>query len=90
MTTEEFLQWVGNQVKVLRKKSGLTQDEIAAKIGSNQSTISLFENQGRGIESVDIIRRIVEATGHTMGDLFDASEKKTHAIPSPAQRLCPS
>jgi transcriptional regulator with XRE-family HTH domain len=78
MTKEVFLQEMGQRVRDLRKKAGLTQKEVAAKANIEQPTLSTFEAKGERIESADIIRRIVEATGHTMGDLFDPSEKKRH------------
>jgi transcriptional regulator with XRE-family HTH domain len=89
MTKEVFLQEMGQRVRDLRKKAGLTQKEVAAKANIEQPTLSTFEAKGERIESADIIRRIVEATGHTMGDLFDPSEKKTTFTGSSAN-LCPS
>lgn len=89
MTKEEFLERLGQQYKTLRKKSGKTQIEVALLANTDQSTISSFENKGRGIESIDIIRRIVEATGHNISDLFETSEKKT-TFTSSSRNLCPS
>lgn len=93
MTEQEFFQNIGKKLKKLRKDGGLTQQEIAEKAGIYRGDLATFENKGERIKSADIIRRIVEATGHTMADLFiDASEKKTSFTRSPIRKgnLCPS
>lgn len=91
MTEQEFFQAIGRKIKAFRKKAGLTQEEVSAKAGILQPALATFETKGERIKSADIIRRIVEATGHSMSDVFiDDSEKKTHSIPSPARTLCPS
>lgn len=37
----------GEKLKELREKSGLTQDQLAARIGIGKSTVAMYEGQGR-------------------------------------------
>lgn len=84
MTEQEFFKGIGSKIKTLRKQAGLTQKDVATKAGIMQPDLATFENRGERIKSADIIRRIVEATGHTMEELFQAqAEKKTSNIPCP-------
>lgn len=82
MTEQEFFQNIGKKLKELRKKKNLTQQEVAEKAGIYRGDLATFETKGERIKSADIIRRIVEATGHTMSDLFSEPEKKTTFIGS--------
>ena len=76
MTETEFFLSIGSKIKELRKKAGLTQKEVAEKAAIYQSDLATFEKKGERIKSADIIRRIVEATGHSMEDLFSDGKKK--------------
>ena len=51
------------QVVALRKEVGLTQKELAERIGTTQSAISRLENYRDEVPSLDLIRRIAEACG---------------------------
>jgi len=85
MTEQEFLYFLGQRVREFRKKAKMTQGELAQKTGLAQSNISSFENGQEGIKGVTRIKRLVEATGHTMADLFTFDtlpEKKTKQSPS--------
>lgn len=84
MTEKEFYLGLGNKIKSFRKAKGLTQQEVSDKAGIYRGDLATFENKGERIKSADIIRRIVEATGHTMSELFDTQEKKTSNILCPA------
>ena len=78
MTEQEFYQMLGGAVRKLRKKAKMNQKEVAKKAGIHQGDLSAFESKGDKIKSANHIRMIVEATGHTMRDLFDEEgEKKT-------------
>jgi transcriptional regulator with XRE-family HTH domain len=77
MTEQEFYAELGKRVKALRKKAKMRQEDVATKTGLQRTVLSAFESRGQQIKSANHIRLIVEATGHTMEDLFvDASEKK--------------
>jgi transcriptional regulator with XRE-family HTH domain len=83
MTEKEFLGMLGKRLRTLRQKANMTQSELAARTGLDQSNISSFENGKEGIKGFTRIRNLVTATGHTMADLFavedteHAPEKKT-------------
>lgn len=89
MTEQEFYKNVGEKLRMFRKKAGLTQEQVAQKADIGQPDLATFEKRGERIKSADIIRRIVEATGHTMTDLFAPVEKKRRLQPrqfAPASR----
>lgn len=76
MTEQEFFQNIGNKLRELRKNKGLTQQDVAEKAGIYRGDLATFEKKGERIKSADIIRRIAEATGHSMEDLFSDGKKK--------------
>ena len=53
---------IGEQLKAERLKAGMTQEQLAAKIGTKKSYISRIEN-GVIIPSVGIFYRIINALG---------------------------
>ena len=53
---------VARQLIQLRKKSGLTQEQLAAKVHTKQSEISRIENGDQNI-SLDKLRKIAQAMG---------------------------
>jgi len=88
MTEQEFFQAIGRKIKEFRKQKDMTQAEVAEIAKVNRGAIANLEAKGNGIKSADIIRRIVEATGHTMADLFlNDAEKKTFTA---SLTTCPS
>jgi transcriptional regulator with XRE-family HTH domain len=81
---------IGQKVRYFRKQAGLTQKEVAEKALVYQSDLATFEKRGEKIKGLDIISRIVEATGHNMADVFvSEAEKKTHFTASMGN-ICPS
>jgi transcriptional regulator with XRE-family HTH domain len=81
MTEQEFFQGIGKRIREFRKDAKLTQKQVADVAQINQGDLATFETKGERIKSADIIRRIVEATGHSMDELFPKpepeEEKKT-------------
>ncbi|WP_128547206.1 helix-turn-helix domain-containing protein [Larkinella soli] len=51
---------IGQLIKELRKKRGMTQTELGEKFGANKSTIALYE-KGRNGFSVATLKRFAEA-----------------------------
>jgi transcriptional regulator with XRE-family HTH domain len=47
----------GEQLKIAREIAGLTQHEVAVKIGVNKQTISSYEN-GHGFPSANVFLRL--------------------------------
>ena len=52
-----------------RKESGLTQTELAARIGRKQGHISIIENQVRRVDLIEFCA-LVKAMGHDPVTLF--------------------
>jgi transcriptional regulator with XRE-family HTH domain len=50
---------IGNQLRNARKQAGLTQEELAARVGTSKSYISRIENNRTDI-ALKTLRRIVE------------------------------
>jgi transcriptional regulator with XRE-family HTH domain len=73
MTEKEFYKMLGEKVKDLRKKSKMTQIQLAEKAGITQAELSKFESNGEKIRSADRINAILSCLGHKL----DVSEKKT-------------
>lgn len=43
----DLKKYIGNQIKVFRKSTGLTQDELAQKLNTTKQTISRYEKGDR-------------------------------------------
>lgn len=59
-----ILQELGQKIRDLRKKAKISQAELAELTGFTQSEISLFENRGEKITSVERIDRLLNALGY--------------------------
>lgn len=59
-----------------RKTAGLTQTELAAKLGKDQTFISLIERSQRRVDVIEFIA-LAEALGEESIDLFSRVEKRT-------------
>jgi transcriptional regulator with XRE-family HTH domain len=57
---------VALQLAELRKARGLTQRELAAKVGTSQQQISRLESPAYEGHSLSMLRRVVEALGGTV------------------------
>lgn len=76
-------QWNAQMVRDLRQAEGLTQQELADRLGVRQQTISEWETgmyQPRGA-SATLLTRIAEEAGFTYG---------SGAVPSPATTDAPA
>lgn len=68
--SEQYYLPVANlatECAVLRDEEGLTQVELAQRMGTKQSVISRFENLDGRLPSYDFIARLSLALGHTPG-----------------------
>lgn len=54
-----------NEVREIRRRTGLSQAALAAAAGTSQPTIAAYE-RGRKVPSVDTLRRLAEAAGLEM------------------------
>ena len=77
---------VALQLAALRQQSGLSQKELARKVGTSQQQISRLESPAYEGHSLSMIRRVVEALGATirieiepieMGRKLSAADKRT-------------
>jgi transcriptional regulator with XRE-family HTH domain len=66
----EGVVYIGEKLKDLRFRAGLTQQELADKAGTTQTTVARIERDAVQPE-VTTIRRLATALGRTPGDLLD-------------------
>jgi DNA-binding XRE family transcriptional regulator len=67
------------QLAALRKESGLSQKELAKRVGTSQQQISRLESPTYEGHSLSMIRRVAEALGATVRVEI---QSKKHPIPS--------
>ena len=72
VTIDEIKREFGLRVRTLRKKKGLTQEQLADAVGKTVDTISNIE---RGVSStrIDTAARLADALGVQLVDFFDFS-----------------
>ena len=70
---------VGNLIKELRKKSGLTQEKFALKYGVTYQAVSKWEN-GKNIPDIALLKEICNDYGININDLLDGkvNDKKNN------------
>lgn len=61
---------ITTKVEAIRKERGLTQAELAEKLGVQQSTISLIENAARN-PSANLLVKIADVLDVTIDELID-------------------
>lgn len=59
-----------NRIRELRKRAGLTQAELGAKVGLHQTQIGNLENSGRNL-NLEWARRIAKALNVTTAELLN-------------------
>ncbi len=60
----------GNTVKQLREKRGLTQGELAEKIGVSSKTVSKWET-GKGLPDISLLQPLAQALGISLIELMN-------------------
>lgn len=79
----------GNRLKELRKKSNLTQEQLAAKFYLNKSSISRYEN-GTQVPEHDLLEKIADYFNVSIDYLLGRSEgqySSTNANNEAAKRI---
>lgn len=77
---------IGNNIKLYRKQKGLTQKQLAEKIGSTDSAITRYESNSRE-PSIETITKIAEALGVPISklledDTFNLTDSDTEKVDS--------
>jgi transcriptional regulator with XRE-family HTH domain len=67
-----------NYLRAWREKEGLTQEELADKVGTNKAVISLLENEKRPLSS-KWLRKFADALGTTPGRILDVDPAEVSA-----------
>jgi transcriptional regulator with XRE-family HTH domain len=78
-TNEAIIMALGEKIKLLRKESGWSQDELARKINADGRQISRYEN-GKFLPSADAIVKLAEVFNVSIDYLLldDAARKPLH------------
>ena len=66
----ESLSAIGARVRTLRRRRGLTQEELAGRIGRSVETLSVLE-RGRATPTLPVLGRLSEALAVPLRDFFD-------------------
>ncbi|EQB89764.1 Cro/Cl family transcriptional regulator [Clostridium sp. BL8] len=76
----------GNKIKHLRKKAGLSQDDLAAKLGVSQKSICNYENNTRFPKGQKVIKELADifnvTVDYLISDTDDTTSKETLFISS--------
>lgn len=70
---------IARQILALRSEAGLTQRELAARIGTTHSAISRLESDDYEGHSLSMLHRIAGALGRRVVVRFDPREDKRRA-----------
>jgi DNA-binding XRE family transcriptional regulator len=70
---------VGEQLLRLRLEAGMTQAQVAKKVGTTASAISRYENAEYDRYELQTLRKIVEACGGILHISMSSSDKKRAA-----------
>ncbi len=72
---------VALELATLRKESGLSQKELAKRVGTTQQQISRLESPSYEGHSLSMLRRVAEALGATIHiELLRGKQKKSMGI----------
>jgi transcriptional regulator with XRE-family HTH domain len=63
--------------------AGLTQEQLANRIGTSQSVIARLEDADYDGHSLKILNRIADATGHTLHVTFDRKPEQLGSVADP-------
>lgn len=61
--------YLGNGIRQVRDEAQMTQQQLADKLGIRRTDLSYYEN-GRAIPDYELVKRMAEALGCTVGDLY--------------------
>ncbi len=64
------------KLKELRKAAGVTQTELAEKVGVKQSTIAMLETGKNKSPRIEVAKKICKVLGCTMDELYAEQEEE--------------
>lgn len=78
MAFEGPLKGLGDGLRILRKRQGLLQKEVAAALGTDISTVSAWENNANiTAENLDKLLKCLKASLMDLAELLDPAPRKT-------------
>ena len=78
---------VAMQLAALRKEFGLSQKELAKRVGTSQQQISRLESPGYEGHSLSMIRRVAEVLGaRVQVRIQRIKQARTHAVAEPGAK----
>lgn len=72
----DLKKYIGNQIKVFRKSTGLTQDELAQKLNTTKQTISRYEKGDRKANQ-DMLFSLCDIFGVSIDDFFPSTNENS-------------
>ena len=69
------MESLGNNIKLIRKQIGLTQEELALQVGVTPQAVSRWEN-GTGMPDISLVVPIAKTLGVSTDLLFGMQEDK--------------
>lgn len=82
-TADELTKIIAANISAYRKLAGLTQSELAEKIGYSDKSVSKWE-QGGGMPDVCVLVQIAEICGVSVSDMV---EEHTQPVTKPKKRI---
>jgi len=77
ITTNNLYKKIGQKIKGVRNEMGMSQKDLAEKVGFSSSTaMSLIESGERNI-SIDVLQKISELSGKSIDYFLNDEEKKS-------------
>jgi ribosome-binding protein aMBF1 (putative translation factor) len=70
---------VASQIYNLRKRAGISQRQLAAKVGTTASVICRLEDSDYEGHSLSMLKRIAAALGRSVRIVFVPARPRTHA-----------
>ena len=78
-TSHYMKNYIGNKIKELRKQAGLTQSELAARLGVSSSSVGMYE-QGRREPDNDMILKLCNIFGVTSDSLIGNKKAESREL----------
>jgi len=78
---------VAVQLASLRKKSGLSQKELAKRVGTSQQQISRLESRSYEGHSLSMLRRVADVLGATIRVKIQSKKQETPSVVAEAEAI---